>query len=176
MKDYTYKVAGVTFKNNEGQDRQKLLKNLFNEALEDGDELYDVELEEYDFEGSPAVRVLFGGDDIGSIPAEHVENVLDMVGKGADVAGQVFLKGKEVDEVIYLKESWKDRKADGLTEWEIEELKEELDYLKDEPYYSAKVILFKYEPSDDFVKVVDPEPEPEPKKKKRFSLFRRTDD
>ena len=165
MKEYTYKVAGVTFPNDDGEDRQQILKELFDEALECGDELYDTELEEYEFEGRPAIRVLFDRKDVGNIPAADVNNVLDMMKKNIDVAGQVFLKGKDVDEVVLLKDSLRHKKEYGLTEWEIDDLNEELDYLKDDPHYSAKVIIYKPEPEDEITKVSvneDPEPTPEP--------------
>ena len=166
MKEYTYKVAGVTFPNDDGEDRQQILKELFDEALECGDELYDTELEEYEFEGRPAIRVLFDRKDVGNIPAADVNNVLDMMKKDIDVAGQVFLKGKEVDDVVLTKDSWTHRKEYGLTEWEIDDLKEELDYLKDDPYYSAKVIIYKSEPEDKVTRITIPEPEQTKERKK----------
>ena len=166
MKEYTYKVAGVTFPNDDGEDRQQILKELFDEALECGDELYDTELEEYEFEGKPAIRVLFDRKDVGNIPAADVNNVLDMMKKGIDVAGQVFLKGKDVDEVVLLKDSLRHKKEYGLTEWEIDDLNEELDYLKDDPHYSAKVIIYKPEPEDEVTRITIPEPEQTKERKK----------
>lgn len=72
---FTFRVAGVTFKNGR-KTRQAILRKI-----KYGDEPFDgfVEwtVEKYDFEGSPAVGVYADGEQIGSVPKEKLSFVLD---------------------------------------------------------------------------------------------------
>ena len=65
------KVAGVTFKNEDGSKRQAYLKEAFaNESIG------AVSFQEYEHEGKPAVHILFDGMCVGNIPAPNVEEFL----------------------------------------------------------------------------------------------------
>lgn len=66
-----YKLRGVTFKNNDGTDRQTILRKLkFHDAPFDTGA--DVSLQKYEFDGSPAIAVLVNDIQVGNIPAENV--------------------------------------------------------------------------------------------------------
>lgn len=60
-----FKVAGVTF-----QGRQKLLKQL--KVDKKAGKVLNVQLEEYNYKGEPAIKVLVNGLDVGNL---HVEDV-----------------------------------------------------------------------------------------------------
>ncbi len=172
MKTYTYKVVGVTFKGNDGP-RQKVLKGLFNGAVKEEADDFALSFEEYDFEGSPALRVLLDGLDIGNIAAEQVEDVKEIYARCEKAEPELSISGTTFGEYLDLLESWRTRKQDLkdgiIDEYDIEDMKEQLDEIKEDPLYSAKICFYVKEPEDDLPK---PEPEPEPEKK-RFSLFRR---
>ena len=69
------KIAGVTFENEDGVPRQRLLKRLADKYENDLEEL-EFELEKYEYEGKPAYRVLSERGDIGTLPQE-VADALD---------------------------------------------------------------------------------------------------
>lgn len=79
--NYTYKIVGVTFENDNGTDRQQLLKKIYNRAVKELkagpwlDVDYDVSFRSYEFEGSPALAVLIDGYEIGNIAADSVNFV-----------------------------------------------------------------------------------------------------
>ena len=60
----TTALAGVTFDNEDGTSRQKLLKDI---KARSGDA--ELNLEEFEYKGQPAVRVLVDGECIGNIPS-----------------------------------------------------------------------------------------------------------
>lgn len=64
-------VAGVTFKNDDGSSRQAILKDL---KARGGDDA-DLELEEYDYKGQPAIRILIDGEQIGNVPKRRVAEI-----------------------------------------------------------------------------------------------------
>jgi len=89
-------LAGVTFNNDDGTSRQKLLKDL----KARGDEA-EVELEEFEYKGKPAVRVLIDGDCVGNIPRTRVEEVLAAMELGITAARidiETFRPEEEEDE------------------------------------------------------------------------------
>lgn len=63
-------LAGVTFDNGDGTSRQKLLKDFMARSGQ-----ADLELEEYEYKGSPAIRVLLDGECVGNIPRNRVEEL-----------------------------------------------------------------------------------------------------
>lgn len=71
-----YRVKGVTFRNEDGSNRQTILRKIkrreppFNKAK-------DVTLAEYDFKGSPALAVCVNGVQVGNVPQESVQYILD---------------------------------------------------------------------------------------------------
>lgn len=69
----TFKVAGVTFENEDGKSRQALLKKAYS-----ADCMGTVTFEEYKYRGKPAVKVLYDGSAIGNVPADKVREFLDV--------------------------------------------------------------------------------------------------
>lgn len=68
-KIYT-KVAGVTFHNEDGTSRQKILRKAQREKVEG-----TVSLKLGEFEGHPAIYVLYDGQCIGQIPKDDIDAV-----------------------------------------------------------------------------------------------------
>ena len=73
------KISGVTFKNDDGTSRQRILSALYREVGYDGGE--EASLQPYKFEGRPAVYVLVGGKIVGNIPHEYSSEVCKIVGE-----------------------------------------------------------------------------------------------
>lgn len=70
------KLSGVTFKNENGALCQSILRKInFHDAP--FDEYIELELQPYEFEGSPAYGVYANGLQIGNIPADKVQFVSD---------------------------------------------------------------------------------------------------
>lgn len=70
---FSFKVAGVTFKNGR-KSRQAILR-----AFKWGDEEIErVDLEDYEYKGSPAVYVKINGQIVGNVPANLVGKYLEM--------------------------------------------------------------------------------------------------
>lgn len=63
-------VAGVTFDNEDGTPRQKILKDL---KVTGGDA--ELNLEEYEYKGAPAIRILVNDMCVGNIPKSRVSEV-----------------------------------------------------------------------------------------------------
>lgn len=82
-----FTVAGVTFKNDDGSDRQTILRHLrFGDAPYARGDSFEVSLEPYDYQGSPAVRVLVNGYQVGNAPHDKVPAVLDFIKSKAEVS------------------------------------------------------------------------------------------
>lgn len=64
----SFAVAGVTFKNDDGRSRQKILQEADEDSLS-----YYAELEEYNFKSEKAVGVLINGEMIGNIPRDTLD-------------------------------------------------------------------------------------------------------
>ena len=75
------KVAGVTFINEDGTERQSILEDL--------DELpghmVEVELEPYTYRGEPAVRVFADGQQIGNVPKELAPEISENFDRIAEI-------------------------------------------------------------------------------------------
>lgn len=70
------KVAGVTFKNDKGPTRQTILRKIhFNDKP--FDEYVELGLREYEFDGKPAFGVYANNMQIGNIPADYVQFIID---------------------------------------------------------------------------------------------------
>ena len=70
------KVAGVTFKNDKGLTRQTILRKIhFNDKP--FDEYVELGLHEYEFDGKPAFGVYANNMQIGNIPADYVQFIID---------------------------------------------------------------------------------------------------
>ena len=68
-----FPVAGVTFKNDDGSSRQKILKDFLAVDIS----VTPCILEEYEYEGEPAVRVITCDGCVGNIRASDVDEVLE---------------------------------------------------------------------------------------------------
>ena len=60
------KVAGVTFKNEDGSDRQKILRDILNKKPPFNKRL-DLEIKEFSFDGEPAYYVIVNGKTVGTV-------------------------------------------------------------------------------------------------------------
>lgn len=174
MKEYTYKVVGVTFKGRDG-DRQKVLRKIWNDAVKEEYLDIEIEFEDYLFGDDPATLVLFDGLDVGNIAAHQVESARDLREKSELIDANLSLSGMTFDEYVDLKESWRTRKQDLkdgiINKYDIEDMEEALADLKEDPIYSAVINFYVKTPEDD---LPPEEPEPEPEKKGLFSrLFRK---
>ena len=69
-------IAGVTFNNEDGTSRQKILRDV-KSYLSDA----ELTLQEYQFNGKPAIHVYLDDQCIGDIPKAHVKEVLDIMDK-----------------------------------------------------------------------------------------------
>lgn len=85
VREIPTKVAGVTFRNEDGTSRQKILAD----ALPDD----SVEFEYHTYKGAPAYAVLYNGDQIGNLPADLARDLYDLddsytfVGKISAITG-----------------------------------------------------------------------------------------
>lgn len=68
-----FKVAGVTFQNEDGSSRQRHLRSLMDEI--EIDDAPEVELVPYKFKGEDAIRVVANHVCIGNVPAKKVDEV-----------------------------------------------------------------------------------------------------
>lgn len=67
------KVSGVTFANEDGTERQMILKEAVSE-----ESLGEVELIQYSYNGKPAIKVLYDGMCIGNVPQNRVDSIADV--------------------------------------------------------------------------------------------------
>ncbi len=113
-----FDVAGVTFDNEDGTDRQDIIKGIRNELVSDCErsDLYggytakeikedDVEITEtdgldfgvdfrmYEFKGAPAVYVLYDDQIIGNVPKEDVPRFLQLLAESSSCTATAYLTG-----------------------------------------------------------------------------------
>lgn len=69
----TTKVSGVTFKNADGSSRQAYLKEI------EASGASKIGFEEFDYQGAPSFRVTADGMEIGTIPADVVPELIDIM-------------------------------------------------------------------------------------------------
>jgi hypothetical protein len=101
------RVVGVTYKNENGQSRQTLLRKI-KYRDEEFEESLEIETRKYDFEGSPAIGVYVNGLQIGNVPKETVPYIIDnwprmdtitnieIIGGGKDEEGERLNYGAEI--------------------------------------------------------------------------------
>lgn len=77
IRQIRFKVAGVTFDNEDGTSRQDILRHLkfYDSPYADAEEEYDTEIEETTFDGDPALAVFVNGYQVGFVPAKIVPKV-----------------------------------------------------------------------------------------------------
>ena len=82
----TFKAAGVTFKNEDGTDRQKILR-----PFKWGDEAIDeVTLEHYLYEDTDAYYIKINDKIVGNVPKNYIEKVNDAYYGIADITAEVY--------------------------------------------------------------------------------------
>lgn len=69
----SFKIAGVTFDNEDGKSRQTLLKRAYID-----DCAGELEFEEYKFKGKQAVKILYNGNVLGNVPADRVREFVEI--------------------------------------------------------------------------------------------------
>ena len=134
MKEYTYKVVGVTF-----QGRQEHIKSLFDAEVREEFPPLEVALEGYEYEGEPALRVIVDGKEVGNIAADQVDDVVEIASKADSAIVELKLNGYTAEYIRLCKETIRDRDAD---EWDKEESRQILEEIKDEPIYSAAITFY----------------------------------
>lgn len=87
-------VVGVRYDNESGSSRQKILKS-FCDADDTG--LANVRLEEYEYEGAPAIHVVTEKGCVGNVKATDVERVLPLLSGKWMKAPQIYITSEELD-------------------------------------------------------------------------------
>jgi len=157
MKQYNYKVVGVTFPARDGSDRQTTLKELFNEEVETESYLrsHNIKFEGYDYKGDDALAVFVDGKEIGNIAADKVQEVAEIAQKAKNCKVKLAVNGRDVDEYEYIvdrhknKRDWKESDPYFDAEEADEEYKDLMAELKEETIYSAVLQFFIPEEGDE---------------------------
>ena len=89
-------IVGVTFDNDDGTSRQKILRDYYVTGVEGS----DLNLEEYEYKGKPAVRVLLDDQCVGNIPKNRVDELLPIMDRleKASIDIEVFTPDEDEDE------------------------------------------------------------------------------
>lgn len=87
-------LVGVTFDNEDGTSRQRILKDYYISGVK-GSEL---SLEEYEYRGKPAVRVLLDDQCVGNIPKTRVGELLPIMDRLESVAIDIEAFTPDYDE------------------------------------------------------------------------------
>ena len=69
-----FRLAGVTYKNDDGTSRQDLLKEVLASDCQG-----DTSVEDYEYNGKPAVRLLYDGHILGNVPQTVVPEFLKII-------------------------------------------------------------------------------------------------
>lgn len=93
----SFKVAGVSFSNDDGKSRQDIIKEIKRSK-----EAY-IRLERYEYNGKPAIAVYADGEKIGNVPSDLVDRVNKAWTKSYTlVEMKVLGSGKEAPFGVYL--------------------------------------------------------------------------
>lgn len=89
-------VVGVTFDNEDGTSRQRILKDYYVSGVKGS----ALDLEEYEYNGRPAVRVLLDGQCVGNIPKNRVGELLPIMDRmeKASLNIEAFTPDEEEDD------------------------------------------------------------------------------
>ena len=100
---YEYKIVGVTFKNDDGTNRQELLRKIKSRE-EPFKGFINYSLRVYSYEGKTAIAVLANGIMIGNVPKENAENIAEHMKYIDKVFVRVFAgeDGKKYGAVVRL--------------------------------------------------------------------------
>ena len=101
-----FKVAGVTFKNDDRTSRQSILRSAKQAAdladnVGDGFSELVVTIEEARYKDERSYKVLIDGRQVGNVPREYVENVHDIYDQILDISIDIDSFINEDDERIY---------------------------------------------------------------------------
>lgn len=81
---FTFKIAGVTYKNADRHSRQAILRRLkFGDPPFDSGAI-ELELKEYEYEGEPAVGVYLAGEQVGNIAKDDLDTLLPRMDRFVD--------------------------------------------------------------------------------------------
>lgn len=163
MKQYNYKVVGVTFPARDGSERQDNLKELFNEELETESFLrnHDIKLEGYEFNGEDALAVFVDNKEIGNIPANKVQEVAEIAQRATSCKITLAVNGHDLEDYEYIvdqyknKKDWKETDPYFDAEEATEKYNELMSELKENTIYSAVLHFIIKEEEDNAEKKVD---------------------
>lgn len=156
MKEYSYKVVGVTFDARDGSSRQETLKELFNEEVETESFLrgHNVKFEGYDFNGEDALAVFVDDKEIGNISANKVQEVAEIAQKASKCDVTFSVNGHDVDDYNYIvdrhvnKKEWAKDDPFFDSEEADEEYKKLNDGINENAIYSAVLHFYVPEETD----------------------------
>jgi hypothetical protein len=94
-------VVGVTFDNDDGSSRQRILKAIYQENNLGINATADATLERYEYKGKPAVRVLVDERCIGNIGRDDLPQVLSVLDRVEQVSADIEHFANDDDEKIY---------------------------------------------------------------------------
>lgn len=99
-----FKVAGTTYKNDDGSDRQDILRHIkFKDAPYVTGDSMDVHIQPYEHEGKTAYKCLVNGYMIGNVPKDQVAEVSeamqhdDTAVSGFEVTGGGIRNGEKIN-------------------------------------------------------------------------------
>lgn len=72
----TFRLKGVTFRNEDGSDRQKYLRDI-KRRKPPFDQKLSVSIEEFEYDGKPAMSVTVNGCYVGNVPKEIVPQLIE---------------------------------------------------------------------------------------------------
>lgn len=179
-KRYPYKVVGVTFDDFNGKSRQAHLKKLFDEEVELENDAHEIRIEDYTFEGSPALAVYLDDLNVGVIASGDIDAVSDLRDKADLIEAKIELNGHDWEDYRNVTELYRDRRQlvkDGtLSEMDVDELKDQLGEIKEDPIYSCILFFWVYDYSQEGETIVInapsiSDPEPMSKGKKAVWIF-----
>lgn len=78
----TYPIAGVTFRNDDGSSRQKILREI---CMGDDFGSTAAWLEQYEYQGEDAIRVITDEGTVGNIQRRHVKDLLPLFDDAPDI-------------------------------------------------------------------------------------------
>lgn len=90
----TFRVAGVTYNNDDGTSRQEIIAEIRRENNPTENKL---DFKEYSYEGKPALAVYLRGKQVGNVPANRVDYLLEEIEKNHLVSAELeFLGGGDL--------------------------------------------------------------------------------
>lgn len=90
----SFKIAGVTHDNDDGQSRQMLLKRYKNRGIPFNDNI-SLSLQETTFNGDPAIKVVANDNVLGFVPKDRISEILDAWENIEDIDGIDVYGGQE---------------------------------------------------------------------------------